>query len=175
MKFLLSLALYQTCMTFFIPWNTKRDFRQNETLGHHSSSLHLGLYNECEYGLRLTFFAPHIMTEKWNEKCGWEDNRSFIFCRTITINHDHLVKFRYFHLGVYILLTFVNIIYILRSSDLVQPKEMNILSSFTHPRVVSNQYDFFLVKHKIKTTLCRMLQSKISSGHKNIFVKIFHR
>lgn len=43
----------------------------------------------------------------------------------------------------YILLTFVYIIYILQSSDLVQPKKMNILSLFTHPRVVSNQYGFF--------------------------------
>lgn len=128
-------------VTFFILWNTKDDFRQNETLGHHSSSLHLGLYNECGYGLRLNIFVPHIKTG-FRAKWGWDDNRSFNFSRTIT--HDHLVKFWYFHLGIYILLTFVYIIYILCSSDLVQPtKQTNILSSFTHPRVVSNQYNFF--------------------------------
>lgn len=85
----------------FILWNTKGVFRQNETLSHHSSSLPLGLYNECEYGLRLTIFVPHIKTG-FRAKWGWEDNRSKNFCRTIiTLNHDCLFKFWYFNLGVY--------------------------------------------------------------------------
>lgn len=71
---------------FLILWNTKGDFRQSQTLGHHSSSLPLGLYNECEYGLTLTSFVSHIkmgLRAKWS----WEDNRSFSFF--FLQNHHH--------------------------------------------------------------------------------------